>query len=124
MSWIFLISLIVVALINVWLLYTFLEVIAAYLQTTYLLIAVCFSASSSFLLAVLAFIYNNESNSKASLLFVFFIIFLVFSETFRGAGYYGFIDPVYGQYVARLLLLISFGLLLFYALLRIEKDRV
>lgn len=124
MSWVFLISLLAVIVINIWLLYLFLDVIDDFLQGYSLLIAICFSTFFSFTLSVLAFIYNNEDNSKSSLLFIFFIIFLVFSETFRGAGYYSFIDPVYGQYSARFLLIISFLLLYKFTSVRIEKDRL
>jgi len=110
-SRIFLIALVLGILANIWLVYYLLIMLYDKLSSIYLLISICLSIVGSFSVSVLALIYNYSVKSISSILFTLFIVLLVFSETFRGAGYYGIVDATIGQYFARLLLIVAYMLL-------------
>ena len=73
-----------------------------------------------FALGVIAFVYNNEQNSRNSIIYIFFHLLLVSAELFRGVGYYDFVDSVTGQYIARFLLISSFTLFFRFAQLELR----
>jgi hypothetical protein len=121
----FLIALIVGILANIWLLYYLMEMLFEMHSSTSLLVAICISILGSFTVSVLALIYNYNVKSLSSIFFVLFIMVLVFSETFRGAGHYKLIDSASGQYFGRFLLLIAYLLLFSFSYQEVfkkEKD--
>ncbi|GAB5400525.1 MAG: hypothetical protein Aureis2KO_21100 [Aureisphaera sp.] len=120
----FLFSWIAVALINAWLMFMFLEILYEYISSLELFIAICFSCATFFILSVTTFLYNNEHNTRNSIVFIFFLVFLIFAEMFRGVGYYEFVDSINGQYFARFLLIISFTLLPRFTLLEVEGEKI
>ncbi|MBX2827274.1 MAG: hypothetical protein KTR22_03895 [Flavobacteriaceae bacterium] len=116
----FLGSWILAILVIGWLMYSFLGILYDYVSSVRLFIAICFSSGVMFLLGVIAFLYNNEQNSRSSIIYVFSHLLLVFAEMFRGVGYYDFVDSVSGQYIARLLLIASFTLLIRFSQLELR----
>lgn len=124
MSKVFLSALVFVALVNVWLMYSFLLMLHESNVHMPLLIAISVGSISFFAVTILAFIHTHESHSPASIVFIFFLIFLMFAEMFRGVGYYNFVDSVYGQYAARILLVIAFLILSYYSFLERKKTLI
>ena len=121
LSKLFITGLIVVVLVNVWLIYSFLEILYGILDSLSVILSISTISFSFFVVTILAFVRTNESSSSASIVFVFFLIFLMFADMFRGMGYYGFVDSVYGQYIARVLLVIAFSVLSYFSLLQKKK---
>ncbi|MDC8006203.1 hypothetical protein POV27_19275 [Aureisphaera galaxeae] len=116
----FLASWILATLVIGWLMYSFLDILYNYVSSVRLFVAICFSSGIMFLLGVIAFLYNNQQNSRNSIIYVFFHLILAFAEMFRGVGYYDFVDSVSGQYIARFLLIASFTLFLRFSQLELR----
>ncbi len=110
----------VVAAICGLLLVAFINILSPYLETLFLVLTICALTATFFVLLVLAFIYHNEANSRDSLVFIFYLIFLVFSDMLRGAGYYEFVDPIISQQIGRALLIISYSLLCHFIFMKIR----
>ncbi|MEL6811581.1 MAG: hypothetical protein AAFP76_09625 [Bacteroidota bacterium] len=117
-------ALLAVSIINGWLLYSFIDILSQSINSYYIVASIYLSTGTFFILTVLAFIYYNEANTSTSLVFVFYLIFLIFAEVFRGAGYYQVIDSVLGQYFARVLLVTATLLLYHYSLLKVKGVKI
>lgn len=119
---ILLLTMIAVGIINGYLLYQFIQLLAASITSAYLMAAIILSTLTFFVLFVLIFIYNNESSTRASLTLVFAAIFLIFAEVLRGSGYYALIDEVNSQNLARVLLVTGVALLYHFGYLELKAS--
>lgn len=107
MGTIFIMGLVIVALINAYLLFRFVEILWQSADSKYVILSIAGLSMVFFTLTVLAFVYNNEVNNARSITLIFAAIFLIFAEIFRGTGHYDVIDPILSQYIARGLLVIG-----------------
>lgn len=114
--------LVVVAVVIGYLLYHLLLMIREQVTDPILFYSMVFMSGSLFLLGIFVFLYNHEYNTKATLVFSFFGIFLIFSETFRGIGYYQLAFSDFSNNFARVLLIISLGILVYYSFLEKNDD--
>ncbi len=111
---IIIIAISVSAIVFGWLSFSFVEVLFDYIVSIPLLVIISIQMTIVYILHIYAFIYLNETNTGSSVLFVMFLILIVFSETFRGIGYYKIVDSALGQYTARFLLLGSYCFIYFF----------
>ncbi|NND88171.1 MAG: hypothetical protein HKM28_02870 [Flavobacteriaceae bacterium] len=103
--------------------------VLGYLMISYALMLGPFSANNfhymiiivNSILAVImgffAFLYNHNSSSEKSLMFTGFVFFLIFSEVFRGIGYYEIAFGDLAVFIARILLILSTFVLVKYSLM-------
>lgn len=120
-NWLFYGALCLAILVHIWLLYYLMEMLYEVHKSITLLVSIVLSTIGSFSLTVFTFIYNHDRKSKSSLFLVTFIVLLVFSETFRGVGYYGLVDAVSGQYWARALLVLAYVFLFAFSYQEVYK---
>lgn len=116
------IGLISVSIIIGLLLYNFMEMIKPNALSQIHFVCTWLNALGLFILGLIVFIYNHEYNTKASLAFIFFVVFMIFSETFRGIGYYQFAFAELAIYMEKALMIASLSLLIQYSFIEKTDD--
>lgn len=113
---------ILLVLVNGYLLYLLIEMIRDFGQgnTTYALMLI--STFTGVILGFLALLYNHTFGSKASIVFCVFVFGIIFAEVFRAIGYYDFGYGDAAVYLARILLIVSLGYLVYFSMLPKELD--
>ena len=122
MSWWLIIIFVIMVLLNAYLLYEFVAMMKSFAGSSTHYLFMMLSAMSMVVVGFLALLYNYQYSSKSSLVLVFFVFLLIFSEVFRGIAYYDFAYGNFAVYAARLLLIIGTSLLVHHALLVKDKD--
>lgn len=97
------------------LLYKFMALIEPNALSEVHFICTWLNALALFMLGIVVFIYNHEYNTKASLSFIFFVVITIFSETFRGIGYYEFAFTEFALHMEKALMILSLSLLIHYS---------
>ncbi len=79
------------------------------------------SAFCGILLGFLALFYNHFYNTKRSMAFLLLIFLLIFSEIFRGIGYYNLVNGFAFVYLARIFLVLALYFLVHFSLLDLKN---
>lgn len=81
------------------------------------------SAFCGILLGFLALFYNHFYNTRQSMAFVLLVFLLIFSEIFRGIGYYNLTDGVVFIYLARISLVLALCVLVHFSFLDLKNPK-
>ena len=104
-------------LVNVYLLYIFVEMMRGFTSGNLHYVFIMIGSMSLVVTGFFSLLYNHKFSSRASLIFTLFVVALVFAEVFRAIGYYDFAYGNFSVYIARALLLLGCALLAHYELM-------
>lgn len=108
----------IMILVNGYLVYMLVDKIQGFALSELHYAFVILNAATLFTAGCLAFLYNHVHSTRASLVFMAFVLFIIFSEVMRAIAYYDFAYGNIPAFVARGLMIIGLSFLVVYTNLK------
>lgn len=120
----FLVAFIIMMIVNGFLMYQLIDMIREFTLSNFHFTIIICSTISLLFVSFLAFLYNDQYSTKATFVFLFVVIVILFSEIFRAFAYYNIAFGNIDVHISRLLLLISMCLLIEYNFINKKEEEI
>lgn len=114
---------ILMVIVNGYLFFQFIELIKDMTLNYTQYIFMILSAFCGILLGFLALFYNHFYNTQQSMAFVLLVFLIIFSEVFRGIGYYNLVNGFVFVYLARIFLVLALYFLVHFSFLDLKNSK-
>ena len=124
MNGMFLVGFIIMMIVNGFLMYQLIDMIREFTLSNFHFAIVICSTIALLLVSFLAFLYNDQYSTKATFVFLFLVIVILFSEIFRSFAYYNIAFGDIDAHIARFLLLAGMCLLVEYNFINKKEEEI